>query len=82
MTQFGNLCSGEITTEIEVHLAAGDGAHDELRVEDAELGAEYIGHQVDVLLGGDHNVVHTAATIHLLDLFCGFPSLVFNPARK
>ena len=75
------LSCSEISTEIKVHLTPGDGIQHKLRVEDPQLGPEDVGHEVDVLLAGDHHVVHPAPAVQLLHLLCCFSSLILD-SRK
>ena len=73
------LSCGEISTEIKVHLAPCDGIQHKLRVEDPQLGPEDVGHEVDVLLAGDDDVVDGAAAVELLHLVSCLPAPIFNP---
>ena len=82
LIQMQNLCGCEISAEVKVHLTSGDSTHDKLGVEDPQLGSQHIRHQVNVLLTGDDQVVHSSSTVQLLHLFCGLPPSILNPEIK
>ena len=71
----------EISAQVKVHLTPGDSTHDKLCVEHPQLGSQHVGDQVDVLLAGDHQVVHSSTTVQLLHLFCGLSPSIFNPVK-
>ena len=70
---------GQVSAQVEIHLAPGDGAEHELGAEHAELGAEHVRHEVDVLLARDHDVRHAAAAVQLLHLLRALPPPGLNP---